>query len=56
MPRHQAEAVKLLQKFEQERAKQANDLGGSLLRAVRKAAQQEKDRSREQQCERDELD
>jgi hypothetical protein len=55
--RHHAEAIKMLQKFEQERAKEkANDLGGSFLRAVRKAAQQEKDRGREQERQRDPLD
>lgn len=44
--RQQGEAVKMLQKFEQERANaKANDLGGSWLKAVGKAAEQEKDRS-----------
>lgn len=52
--RHQGEAIKMLQGFEQERAKEkANDLGGSFLKAVRKAAQQEKDRARE--IERDRM-
>jgi hypothetical protein len=46
--RHHAETVKMLQKFEQERAKEkANDLGDAWANAVRKAAEQEKDCSRE---------
>ena len=55
--RHQGEAVKMLQKFEQERAKEiANDLGSSFLKAVRKVAEQEKGRSRGKERERDPLD
>lgn len=55
--RHQGETVKLLQKFEQERAKEiANDLNTAWLKAVGKAATQEKDRGREQERERDLLD
>jgi hypothetical protein len=55
--RHHAEAVKLLQKFEQERAKEnANNLGDAWLRAVNKSAAQEHDRSREKTRERDPLD
>ena len=54
LARHQGEAVKLLQKFEQERAKEiANDLGSAWLKAVRKAAEQEKGRSRERERERE---
>jgi hypothetical protein len=50
--RHRAEAVKMLQKFEQERAKEiANDLGNAWLKAVSKAATQEKDRNREKERE-----
>jgi hypothetical protein len=46
--RHQGEAVKILQKFEQERAKAiANDLNSAWLKAVSKAANHEADRSRE---------
>lgn len=46
--RHHGEAVKMLQKFEQERAKEiANDLGSAWLKAVGKAAEHEKDRSHE---------
>lgn len=46
---HQRETTKVLQKFEQERAKEnANSLGNSWLKAVNKAAQHETDRSREQ--------
>ena len=51
--RHHAEAIKLLQKFEQERAKEkANDLGDAWARALRKVAEQEKDRSRQQARDR----
>lgn len=40
--RHQGEAVKMLQKFEQERAKEiANDLSSAWLKAVGKAQAQE---------------
>lgn len=50
--RHQGEAVKMLQKFEQERAKEiANDLNSAWLKAVGKAATQEKDRGQEQERE-----
>ena len=44
------EAIEMLQSFEQERAKKANDLGGSFLRAVRNVAKQE---DRSQEIERD---
>jgi hypothetical protein len=48
--RHHGETVKMLKQFEQERAKQiANDLGSAWLKAVGKAAEQEKDRSREKE-------
>jgi hypothetical protein len=51
--RHQTEAVKTLQKFEQERAKEkANDLGGAWLKAVGKAAEQEKDREHQKARDR----
>jgi hypothetical protein len=44
--RHHGEAIKMLKQFEQERAKAiANDLGSAWLKAVGKAAEQEKDRS-----------
>ncbi len=45
--RHHGEAIKMLQKFEQERAKQiANDFGGAWLKAIAKAAEHEAERSR----------
>jgi hypothetical protein len=51
--RHHTEAIKILQKFEQERAKEkANDLGDAWLKAVRKAAEQEADRSRDNSRDR----
>ena len=51
--RHQGEAVKMLQKFEQERAKEiANNLGSAWLKAVGKAATQEKDRSQQKELDR----
>jgi hypothetical protein len=50
--RHHGEAVKMLRKFEQERAKDfANDLGSAWLKAVGKAAEQETARSREKMRE-----
>jgi 1,2-phenylacetyl-CoA epoxidase catalytic subunit len=47
--RHHGEAVKMLQKFEQELAEKANDLGS-------KAAEQEKHRGREQEKHRSKAD
>lgn len=46
--RHETETVKILQKFEQERANEkSNNLGDAWLKALNKAAQHERDRDRD---------
>jgi hypothetical protein len=52
--RHQSETIKILQKFEQERAKEkANDLGDAWLKAVKKTAAQEKSHDHAKKRDRD---
>lgn len=51
--RHQSETIKVLQKFEQERAKEkANDLGDAWLKALQKTATHEADRDRAKERDR----
>lgn len=51
--RHQSETIKILQKFEQERAKEkSNDLGDAWRKALQKTATQETDRARAKERDR----